>query len=455
VGVSLRGETLLYGASTVVSGLVVVAFLPFMSAWLSPAAAGEVGALRIVSEAVAGILVLGLPAGIVRLWQDPAISRRSIILRSTAGTAAGSAAVFAAAPLLQGALSRVLSLETPGGLLHAAALGTGAALVQVALSFQRASGRAAGYLAIQSGRGLLSLALLPLLLNAGAGGTASFLAARWIPAFAAAGAALALASRGAGGPGRPAAGLYRFSLPLMPAGLALLVMSSADMLMLRGIAPPEQSGYYEWASSACMALTPLTLGFGLAWQRRIFEARGQGSLAKLGRQALSYMVLLLALAVPLGLLAPEAVSLVGGGAYAGAARVLPILAGAGALSGIFLVSQTGPMLDGRTWLIAAATVLGALANVWFNYRLIPRHGAAGAALATLGTNLFMAGSLFWSGRRSFPASLPVLLALVAVPCALGPASMLPQAARAAAAAGWTALSALLLAALSRAGRADA
>ncbi len=118
------------------------------------------------------------------------------------------------------------------------------------------------------------------------------------------------------------------------------------------------------------------------------------------------------------------VPLIGGGSFLPAARVLPTLAGAGAMYGLFLVSQTGCLLTGQTRFIAWMTLFGALLNIGFNFRLIPVAGALGAAFATLATNLFMALSLFWLGRKVFPISFFVVVLTVIPPIALGPLSTL-------------------------------
>lgn len=441
----LGRETLLYGLSTVVSGLVMLAFLPFMSTRLDAAEAGEVGTLRILAEVLAGVMVLGLPVGIVRMWQKEGISKRALVAKASIGCASAGLAAGLLCTAFGREAGSLLNLSLPSGILHAFLLGLGAALVQVALSFHRADGRPVSYFLVQASRGLLSLALLPVLFMAGTGRIESFLMARWIPALLAAAAALLLAFRFAPGSGGGAVGLFRYSLPLMPAGLALLILSSADMIMLRAMAPDlSESGYYEWASSACMALTPLTIGFGMAWHRHIFSLRGvPGGLAKLGRHSLVFVIALEAAAMLLALLSREAVSLVGGAEYAGAARVLPILAGSSALYGVYLVAQTGPLLEGRTWLVALTTIFGAAGNLAFNYRLIPEYGASGAALATLGTNLFMSASLFWSGRGGFPVNALAVVAIMAVPSAMGPLSTLPLPWRAGVALLWTLGSAAL------------
>jgi O-antigen/teichoic acid export membrane protein len=225
------------------------------------------------------------------------------------------------------------------------------------------------------------------------------------------------------------------------------------MIMLRAMCDDAgQSGYYEWALSACMALTPFTLGFGMAWQRHIFRIREErGSLAELGRSALQFAVLTLWAAALLSLASPELASMVGGETYLPAAKVIPLLAGANAVYALYLVSQTGPMLSGQTGWIAIATILGAVANILFNARLIPLYGAAGAALATLGTNIFMSASLFWTGRRSFPVSFPVILILMLVATMLMPMSKLPGLARLLSAVAWSGASLGLILLLGRKG----
>ncbi len=158
-------------------------------------------------------------------------------------------------------------------------------MLQVALSMPRAKGMAGTYFTIQLLRGLLSLGLLFLLLRGIRDSRAlvAFLEARWIPTLAAAAFTVALMVfiTRKSPPGADTRGLtgemLAFSLPLIPANLALLVLSSADMFMLRTISPDlNQSGWYEWAGRAVLVLTPLTLGFGMAWQRYIFRKRKQG-----------------------------------------------------------------------------------------------------------------------------------------------------------------------------------
>ncbi len=424
----LSRESAFYAVAMIFSGLVQVAFLPFMSRYLTADAAGELGILRILAEAIAGIVVLGLPTALIRSWHRTT-QHRAVLIRGITFPIIPTIVMVGAVLLLQGFLKSFLKLQYPDYLLHAILLGTSIAYVQIALSIPRADGLAGRYLILQLIRGVMALGLLALLLYSGSMDTIpSFMTARWAPSFLIAVTAIILMlqktadSKKLKSPEGLTKEILRFSLPLIPATLSMIILSSADMFMLRSILPDmTQSGYYEWASRACLVLMPMILGFNMAWKRFIFrKKRTGGTLAELGRAGLLFMLLVNWGSLILAMSSPWIVPLVGGGQFLPAARVLPTLAGSVALYGLFLISQTGCLLTGQTKYIAGMTLFGAMLNIGFNFRLIPVAGAMGAAFATLGTNLFMALSLFWLGRKVFPISFFVVVLTVLPPIAFGP-----------------------------------
>ncbi|MBD3368760.1 hypothetical protein GF402_00165 [Candidatus Fermentibacteria bacterium] len=446
----LKRETFLYGISIVVSGLVQAAFLPFVSLFLPAAAAGELGALRVTSEAVAGIVVLGLPTALVKLWQVSR-ARRSILLRALGIPLFPALIVAALLFALKGPLASLLRLDHPGYLFHALLLGVAVAYVQVILALPRAEGLAGRYMGFQLVRGLGSVGLLAMLLFGGWGGVPAFLSARWIPSYLVVAVVAVIMWRRTAAFARTepevpvTRKLLSFGLPLVPASLAMIVLSSADIYMLRNIYPDlAESGYYEWASRVCMVLVPLVLGFRMAWHRFIFRrGREGGRLEELGRLAMLFMLLVNWAALVLAMASPEISWLVGGSTYYPASRILPWLAGSSAMYALFLVSQTGPLLTGHTKLIGAMTVIGAVLNIIFNLRLIPVAGGVGAAFATLATNLFMALSLFWMGRKVFPISFLAVTMVVIPPIVYGPLAGLSGMVRGMVALGGSVLMALL------------
>lgn len=431
----LSRETVMYSLAMVFSGLVQVAFLPFMSSFLSAAEAGELGTLRIIAEAIAGIVVLGLPTALIRAWQR-STAHRAILVRALVFPLVPTLAMVLLVFLLRGVLVSSLSLEHSGYLVHAVLLGAGIAYSQIALSLPRAEGLAGSYLAMQLTRGLAALGALAVLLYlTDIAPVPSFMTARWGPSLLLALFAVLMMWRRTSGTSGDDGGsslnreILGFSIPLVPATLSMIVLSSADMFMLRSIHPDlAQSGYYEWASRAGLTLMPMVMGFNMAWKRFIFRKKDTGgTLGELGRAGLLFMVMVNWSSLVLAMSAAWLVPLVGGPDYLPAAGVLPTLAGAGALYGLFLISQTGCLLTGQTRFIAWMTLFGALLNIGFNFRLIPIAGALGAAFATLATNLFMSLSLFWLGRNVFPISFPVVMLTAIVPVAYGPLGNLPPA----------------------------
>ena len=430
----LGRETAMYGTAMIFGGLVQLAFLPFMSAYLSASEAGELGILATASGVIATVVALGLPMAIIRAWQRSA-DRMGLVSRGLLLPLIPASVILAASILFPGFLGGLMRLESSRNLIHASLLGVGVAYVQLSMSFLRAEGRASRYLTMGISRGLGTVTLLVLLLLLGVAGVRAFLVARWIPAFAAAAVVSALVLRGVrgvpvkreSGGGSLTGSLMSFGLPLMPASLAMLALSSADMFMLRHLHPdPAQSGYYYWANTACMIMVPLTAGFEMAWPRFIFRVRDTGgTLGQLGRASLAFLVVVVWAAALIGLAGPEIAGLVGGERFSDVATVLPTLIGATAMYSVFLVSQTGPLLTGQTKFIAGMTLFGAVVNIGFNVRLIPVAGAMGAAFATLGTNMFMALSLFWLGRKVFPINPLVVILVVGPLIAIGPVSRMP------------------------------
>lgn len=453
----LRRETISYGTAMIFSGLVQLAFLPFMSSYLSADQAGELGILATASGVIATLVVLGLPTALIRAWQRTS-DHRGIVLRGLLIPLAPSLIVLAAAVLLPGHIASLMKLDRSGNVIHAVLLGIAVAYVQLGLSFFRADGRHRQYLGFGLARGMTSLVLLAVLLWSGVTGVVSFLSSRWIPAFVAAAAAFVItlrrtsAATPAGGAVRTdenrglTASVLAFGLPLLPASLAMLALSSADMFMLRHLHPEAaQTGYYYWANTACLVMIPLTAGFEMAWPRFIFRVRDTGgTLGDLGRASLTFLVIVVWSAALLGIAGPEIVRILGGDEFAEVSRVLPTLAGATAMYSLFLVSQTGPLLTGQTKFIAGMTILGVIINVGFNIRLIPIAGAMGAAFATLGTNMFMALSLLWLGRKVFPVNPLVVILVIAPLIAIGPLARTPMFVRALILFGFTGISGLLL-----------
>ena len=193
---------------------------------------------------------------------------------------------------------------------------------------------------------------------------------------------------------------------------AYLAYSRLDVSLLAVLANDREVGWYGAAqalSGLTMALTPL-----LAWVYMPLLARAAGrsrdEFYELLRRELEYTLIV---AIPLSaaffLGADFWISLAFGEKFAPAARALRILGPMAAATYVsFVVAACATLLESG-WRLTLITVLGLPLNVALNLALIPfglralgaAGGAgAGAALAALGTELFVTAAMIWMVGRN-------------------------------------------------------
>lgn len=183
-----------------------------------------------------------------------------------------------------------------------------------------------------------------------------------------------------------ALGLLREAWPLLLSGFAVVLYLRLDAVMLRLMAGEAAVGLYAAAVrfTEIWYFVPTALATSLL--PSLLRARERGAEDYAERLQISYdlnAAIAYAIALPLALMAPWVISLAYGPDYAAAAPVLAlhiwsvVFVFLGVARGQFLVNE------GYTRFYLAATGVGLLINVALNWLLIPRHGAWGAALATV------------------------------------------------------------------------
>jgi O-antigen/teichoic acid export membrane protein len=195
---------------------------------------------------------------------------------------------------------------------------------------------------------------------------------------------------------------------------AYLAYSRLDVSLLEMLAGDREVGWYGAAqalSSLTMALTPFLSWVYMPLLARA-AARSREEFYELLRRELEYT---LAAAIPLSaaiaLGADLWISLAFGDRFAPAARALRFLGPMAAVTYVaFVVAACCTLLD-RGWRLTLISVMGLPISVALNLFLIPLGlralgptggGGAGAALAALGTELFVATAMIWTiGRNVF------------------------------------------------------
>jgi O-antigen/teichoic acid export membrane protein len=402
---------LIYAAGSILSRSLALLLLPLVTRVLAPA---DFGALEVI--VTCGVLVnlvvpLETSQALARLWneRDDTASRRR--LASTAWTftllsytAFAAACALGAMPIAEAVL---------GDARHAPAMRAGGCaialngvfyLLQNQFRWELRPLRYVVVSAIYAFANLLLVATFALGLDAGLDGVL------WAQAAAATCAAsvslfwlrgsLALRIDRA-----ELADMLRFSLPLVPAGVAMFANFYVNRLMLNAMATLEDVGLFGLASRLSGAATIVLVGVQSALTPLIYaHHREPQTPVRLARLFETFSALALFFCLGLTLFARELVLLVATPSYVDAAPLLVWLAPAALFAQMYIFAP-GIAIGKKTHWQLAISAFSAVAAISLNWLLIPRAGATGAALGTfLGASLFLATWLAAS-QRLYPLPL--------------------------------------------------
>jgi O-antigen/teichoic acid export membrane protein len=217
----------------------------------------------------------------------------------------------------------------------------------------------------------------------------------------------------------------RFGLPLVPHGLAAWVLNLSDRWLiglfigLPAAAAQAAVGVYAFGYVLGQAVGLVATSFNAAWvpfwYSRGDEPRGPAILREMSTLTLGALSLL---AVGVAVLAPELTDLLAvsrwGEEARAAADVIPIVAVASLVYGLYFMVVSTVFLRRRTAGLPLLTLLAGASNVGVNALLIPRLGIMGAAWATMVGYSVLAAATWWYGARTYPIRLDLArLALIA------------------------------------------
>ena len=191
--------------------------------------------------------------------------------------------------------------------------------------------------------------------------------------------------------------LFLFSFPLIFAGLAALITSYTDTLMLGYFCSFSEVGIYNAAMPTASLLLMSGGAFGVIFMPVVSELYARGRENDLRSTYSSVTKWIFSITLPAFLLmtifSDSIMRIMFGSEYIAGAMALRILA-----FGYFITSLFGlasPLLQsyGRTKIIMGCSFIGASVNFILNFLLIPLYGVNGAAIAT-GASLALLGLLY-------------------------------------------------------------
>lgn len=215
--------------------------------------------------------------------------------------------------------------------------------------------------------------------------------------------------------GARAKSLLSRSWPLLLSSVGSIIYLKIDQIMLEHLAGSTEVGIYAVAArlSEVWYFIPTALAGSLFPQiiqyRKLSPAEYEARMQRIYR----IMVLAsLAIAIPVTLVAKPGIQFLFGPEYAGSASVLMIHIWT--CPAIFMAAAFSKWLISEDLLMFSLTRhgFGALANVALNSILIPRHGAVGAAVATLVSYTIASYLACFTDRRTFRTGIMMTRALV-------------------------------------------
>jgi O-antigen/teichoic acid export membrane protein len=198
--------------------------------------------------------------------------------------------------------------------------------------------------------------------------------------------------------------LLRFALPILPIGLCFFILQYGDRFFLLRFRGPAEVGVYGLGYKVALAVATFSIApLYMVWNARLFKAAEAADAPQVfGRAFTRILAAFMLVGLAACLFQDEAVAVLGGSAYAGAAVIIAPVVVAGFFQSATSLMDAGFYVRRRTGLKLRIT-LAATAVILVLYAiLIPLYGAMGAAFATVAGFAFLAFCTWRATQRIFP-----------------------------------------------------
>ena len=181
--------------------------------------------------------------------------------------------------------------------------------------------------------------------------------------------------------------LIHDSWPIILSGLAAMIYMKIDKIIMGNIGSSEDLGLYSSAVQISELWYFIPVALGTSFFPAIIQSKESKSAADYHRRmqlffdfmvGISYLIIAVTY-----IFAPLIIKYLYGSAFYGSIPLLRIHIGALMFVSIGIGRSQWLMVENRTQIIMASTILGAIANIGLNIWWIPRFGGVGAAWATM------------------------------------------------------------------------
>lgn len=176
----------------------------------------------------------------------------------------------------------------------------------------------------------------------------------------------------------------RISIPIIPHGLAQILLLQSDRIMINSIVGSVETGIYSFAYTIYSLIQIFSQSIETVFSPWVFSQMNSGNnIDKVRKMGTCFMLLLAGACTTVMLIAPEAILLLGGKKYADAVYcVCPVVLG-GFFSMAYCIPATIEYYYEKTYYTSLGTAIAALINVVLNLICIKKYGYVAAAYTTL------------------------------------------------------------------------
>ncbi|KPJ59520.1 MAG: hypothetical protein AMJ46_10915 [Latescibacteria bacterium DG_63] len=194
-----------------------------------------------------------------------------------------------------------------------------------------------------------------------------------------------------------------YGLPLVPGGVAALVLTLCDRYFLKHFATMEDVGLYSVGFRVASALRIAVIEpFRIAWPPYMLSVVERAEAKDIYKKVFVYFTFIAVWAgLGLSLFAQEGLRILTTPAYYSAYRVVPLLVISYVLFGMCAVLVAGIHITKKTKYASYSFMTAALVSLLLNYVLVPRFGMMGAAVASVAAYVTLCILYFTMSQRFY------------------------------------------------------
>jgi O-antigen/teichoic acid export membrane protein len=203
--------------------------------------------------------------------------------------------------------------------------------------------------------------------------------------------------------------LLRFGIPMIPNGIAYLVVEMSDRYLMLYLLTKETVGLYSANHKFGTLMLLIVSAFRTAWQPFFLNIARDDNAKQVYSRVMSYFTVLAAFIVLSGGYLVEYIAKIPltshktllGSSYWSGTHIIPLILLSYMFYGVYVNLTVGIYIEKKTKWMGMFTGLAALTNIGSNLILMPRYGMMGAAIAAVLAYLVMMLSIYFVTRKIY------------------------------------------------------